>query len=153
MNTQTDNSGFHLLHCVMQTLRSALRTLCARGVTRISPLNSAPVYAPPTQGVYQCSTARKMENSPLFAHNVWTPSLATVVSICCIASRRRYVTSRTASRVLCGRGVRKGFCRMVDTWSTNAIIFGRAIESKAVKESQVRYLSMTICLCAMFDWQ
>ncbi len=34
VNTQTDNSGFHLLHCIMQTLRCALRTPCARGVKR-----------------------------------------------------------------------------------------------------------------------
>ena len=31
VNTLTDNSGFHLLHYITQTLRCALRALCGRG--------------------------------------------------------------------------------------------------------------------------
>ena len=45
-------------------------------------------------------------------HYVWTPSLVTTVSICCIASR-------AASRVLCGRGVtvhRPPRCTTRHTW-------------------------------------
>ena len=71
------------------------------------------------------SAAQKMENFPLFAqcctallllYYVWTPSLATTVSICCIESCRHYVTWRAASRILCGWGVkRRGTTRDLST--------------------------------------
>ena len=66
------------------------------------------ITLPPTQGALQLSTARKMENSLLLhcavlLHQVWTPSLVTVVSIF-FALQHAEVMLR--SRTLCGWGVK-----------------------------------------------
>ncbi len=67
-------------------------------------LSAARPHAPPTQGE-KWKILHYLHSAALL-HHVWTLSLATVVSICCHASRRRNVRSHAASCVVCGWGIK-----------------------------------------------